>query len=226
MRSDRSLVVGLRKIGKSYNEIRRLVNIPKSTLSDWLRGYYWSKTLSKNLDKKHRQANIVRIRYLNRVRGKHLKRLYRVGRKEALEEFESLKYHPLFIAGVIAYWGEGDKVSRFGARIANTDPAMIRLFVNFLRHVCQIEFRRIRASILLYPDLDSILCKKYWVTNSGLRNSSFGKSTVIHGRHKTRRVRYGICNVGISSAYFKQKLLIWVDLLSKALISKKYYLRS
>ena len=84
---------------------------------------------------------------------------------------------------------------------------------------------KIYAGILVYPDLDEKLCRKFWIEKTGLRESNFIKSTVIQGRHKTRRVRYGICNAGLSSAYFKQKMLIWIDLLSKQLISKGYYSR-
>jgi len=225
MRTDKPLALALRKTGKSYNEISKQLRVPKSTLSEWLRGHRWSQAITANLNEQLKRSAIIRIRYLNSIRGEHLARLYKVGEREAVQEFKRLKYHPLFIAGVTIYWGEGDKVSRFGARISNTDPAMVRIFVNFLRHVCQIQFKRIRAGILLYPDLDEDVCKNFWVEKSGLRNSNFGKSTVIQGRHKTRRVRHGICSVGVSSAYFKQKMLIWIDLLSQQLISKEYYSR-
>lgn len=225
MRSDKPIALELRKTGKSYNEISRQLRVSKSTLSEWLKGHRWSQDITANLNKQLKQSAIIRIRYLNKIRGEHLRRVYEAGKKEAVVEFERLKYHPLFIAGVMAYWGEGDKVSRFGVRIANTDPAMIRLFVTFLRDVCQIKADKIYAGILVYPDLDEKLCRKFWIEKTGLRESNFIKSTVIQGRHKTRRVRYGICNAGLSSAYFKQKMLIWIDLLSKQLISKGYYSR-
>ena len=225
MRSDKPFALELRKTGKSYNEISKQLRVSKSTLSEWLRGRRWSQDITANLNEQLKQSTIIRIRYLNKIRGEHLGRVYEAGKKEAVIEFEKLKYHPLFIAGVMAYWGEGDKVSRFGARIANTDPAMIRLFVIFLRDVCQIKLDKIRAGILVYPDLNEKLCREFWIERSGLKDSNFMRSTVIQGRHKTRRVGYGICNVGISSSYFKQKMLIWIDLLSKQLISKGYYSR-
>lgn len=225
MRHDKSQVFRLRRMGKSYNAIRRDLRISKGTLSEWLRPYGWSKNIASSLAEKSKQTSAVRIRYLNNIRGKHLARLYLDAQAEAGREFEKLKYHPLFIAGVAIYWGEGDKVSGHGVRIANTDPTMIRLFVNFLAHVCQIPKNRIKAWILIYPDLDGEVCKKFWVEKSGISNHNFTKCITVQGRHKTNRVRYGVCNVGISSKYFKKKMLIWLKLLPVQLLSKRYYLR-
>lgn len=225
MRGDKQQVLKLRKLGKSYNAIRQEIRIPKSTLSEWLRPHKWSRDIASVLSEKSKEISAIHIRRLNKIRGKHLVRLYRCARTEAYTEFDKLKYHPLFIAGIMIYWGEGDKVSGHGVRIANTDPGMIRLFVNFMIHVCQIPRNRIKAWILLYPDLDEGVCKKFWVKNSGLGDRSFTKCIIIKGRHKTNRVRYGVCNVGISSKYFKNKMLVWLKLLPSQLLNKKYYLR-
>lgn len=225
MRKDKDKILKFRRSGKSYNDIRRELAISKSTLSEWLRPYKWSRDITNHLAGKFKRKNAIRLIRLNKVRGKRLARLYREARKEARMEFENLKYHPLFIAGVVAYWGEGDKISGHGVRIANTDPEMIKLFVNFLRHVCQIPKDRIKAWILIYPDLNGEECKKFWIRNSGLSLDNFTKCITIKGRHKTNRLHYGVCNVGISSKYFKNKILVWLKLLPLNLLSKNYYLR-
>ena len=165
----------------------------------------------------------MRIQRLNRIRGAQLRKAYRDAAIEARQEFQALKHHPLFIAGIMVYWGEGDRVSGHGVRIANTDPQMMRLFVVFLRHVCQIPMDRIHAWVLVYPDLDAKRCREYWAEHSGIPIHNFTKCITIGGRHKTNRLHYGVCNVGISSKYFKQKILVWLERLPAELLSRRYY---
>lgn len=47
------------------------------------------------------------------------------------------------------------------------------------------------------------------------KNSNFIKPTIINGRHKTRRLAYGVCTVSITNKYLKRKLLTWIDLYKK-----------
>ena len=68
--------------------------------------------------------------------------------EEAIEDCIKLQYQPSFIAGVMLYWGEGDKVSRT-FRISNSDPLLIKIFVEFIEKICRIPKEKIRASILL-----------------------------------------------------------------------------
>lgn len=223
MRDDRKTAFRLRKEGKSYQEIRKALGVPKSTLSGWLGPLDWSRRIQRALRVRAQKRATIRLRFLNNVRGENLERVYNEAEKEARQEFNELKYHPLFIAGIVAYWGEGDKVSRYSVRIANSDPAMIRLFVCFLRGVCQIPLERIKAWVLIYPDLDGDECKRFWAESSGLSSHNFTKCIAIKGRHKISRLRYGVCNVGVSSKYFKRKMLVWLKLLPAQLLKRSYY---
>ncbi len=224
MRKDKEEVIRLRKLGKSYNEIRQQIRIPKSTLLEWLGRVGWSKKIHRILAEKAKLTGAVHLRKLDKVRGRHLRRVYEEARREARDEFKYLKLHPLFIAGVSIYWGEGDRVSKSSVRLGNTDPSMIRLFVKFLRDVCGIHSKKIFASVLVYPDLNQDECRSFWVNKSGLPESSFNKCIVMKGRHKTWRIRYGVCTVGASSTYLKEKLRIWLKLLPKE-FSKKITIR-
>jgi len=225
MRKDKKEVLQLRKLGKSYSEIKDLLGVPKSTLSDWLHTTHWSDKIKCLLAEKAQTKNTIRLSKLNEIRGQHLAKLYREARKEAKEEFEYFKFHPIFIAGVAIYWGEGDKASRHMIRVGNVDPLMIKLFVKFLREICGIPKQEIRAYLLLYPDLNPDECKNFWIKQSDLSNKNFNKCVVIQGRHKTKRIRYGVCNVGVSSTYLKEKMFSWLALLPKELIKGNYYSR-
>lgn len=222
MRKDKENALELRKLGKSYLEIEKQLGVPKSTLSDWFRGQNWSKEISLSLRQKTEPLHIIRIQELNKIRGEHLKKLYDKAEREALEEFETLKYHPLFIAGLMIYWGEGNKASKSRCSIANTEPLMIKLFLQFIKNICGFNSPRIKAWLLIYPDIEEGICKNFWMQNTGLEGKDFVKSIVINGKHKTRRLPFGVCSVGVSSAYLKRKILKWIELLAKDLTKEDY----
>lgn len=213
----------MRTEGRSYEEIRNTLHIPKSTLSGWMAHLDWSKALKEKLRKSTQIEHTIRLRELNKLRGSNLKKAYDEARAEARTEFETLKYNPVFIAGVMLYWGEGDKLTNYSTKITNTDPHLIRLYVFFLENVCRIPKDKIRAHILVYPDLDEEKCRLYWASRAHIDLSRFTKCSVIHGKHPTRTLPYGVCMIGISSTYFKVKMNEWMKLLPNELMNKRYY---
>lgn len=223
MRRDKEIAIKLRSTGKSYNEIVAALKISKSTLSEWFSGEDWSEKIKAKLIEAAQQVSTIRMRELDRIRGVHLKRIYEEARAEAAAEFEQLKYNPLFIAGVMLYWGEGDRKTHYQVRITNTDPKMIQLFVVFLRKVCNIPEEKIHGSVLTYPDLNDEECRSYWSAAARVPLKQFHRCTKIVGRHKTNRLAYGVCSILVSSTYFKAKVVEWLSLLPKELMGKQYY---
>ena len=223
MRKDKKEALQLRKSGKSYQEIKELLGMPKSTLSDWLRRNLWSSRIRSILAEKATKKNTIRLRCLNRIRGKRLATLYHEAKNEAKEEFEYFKLHPIFISGITIYWGEGDKLSRHLIRIGNIDPSLIKIFIKFLREICGVPKKTIRAYVMLYPDLSPEKCKDFWMKKSGLAANNFNKCVIIQGRHKTKRIPYGVCYISVSSTYLKEKMRVWLNLLPKELVKKHYY---
>lgn len=222
MRDDKQKVINLRKAGKSYNEISTLLRVPKSTLSDWLINIGWSKKIKQRLDAKTKKLHSIRLRELGKIKNQKLATAYQQAKSEAKKEFRDLKYHPLFISGLSVYWGEGDKSTHHTTRIGNVDPQMIKVFVKFLIQICGIPKNKIKGYVLLYPDLNETTCKNFWISQSGLDSTNFTKSIRIQGRHKTRRLTYGVCTVGYSSTYFKVKIYEWLKLLSEELLKNQY----
>lgn len=223
MRKDKEIAINLRKQGKSYREIKESLKIPLSTLSGWFADVDWSKDMARKLSEAGSHKSTVRLVELNKIRGQLLVRAYEDARKEAAEELKELRYNPLFIAGLMLYWGEGGKNPRTGAKFSNTDPELIKLYVFFLTQACRIPMEKIKLHILVYPDLEEKTCRAYWSRTSGVPWENFTKSVLIKGRHKTRRLTWGVCNVTVSSVYFKQKILEWLNLLPKELMNKAYY---
>jgi hypothetical protein len=60
--------------------------------------------------------------------------------------------------------------------------------------------------------------KRFWSRATGVPLSQFRGSIYIKGRHPTKRLSYGVCNIYVSSREFKEKMLVWLDLYQKMLI--------
>ena len=206
--------VELRKLAKSYGEISKILHIPKSTLSDWFSKVPWSDEVKKKLIEKLSPIHGARIRKMNAIRINNLNKHYVDARKIAGEELEKYKNNPLFMFGLALYWGEGDKVTKYQLRLTNSDPEVIRSFKIFLDKFCNGKNEKIWAGLLLYQDLDSASCINHWSKITGLDKKCFTKSIVIKSKHKTNKLNYGICILGISSRFLKEKMLEWLRLVT------------
>lgn len=206
----------LRKRGKSYGQISDLLSLSKSTVSLWFKDISWSQEIKKQLVKKSKEDSCKRLTGLNNVRGKKLIEYYLKAEKDAIKEYLNLKNNKLFIIGISLYWGEGDKTFKNGiVRISNIDEKLLKIFNDFLQKICQVNIEKIRAGILLYPDLNSDKCLKFWSEGIKISKNRFFKSTIIQGKHKIRRSGNGVCIVSVHNKYLKKKILVWLDLFRK-----------
>ena len=224
MRSDKHLAIELRKKGISYNKISKELGIPKSTMHYWFRDLQWSKAIKKKLNERNIRMAQKRMRIISKANKLKWERWREAHRQDAQREFSYLFKDPLFITGLSLYWGEGDsKIENGLVRLSNTDPIMIRLFADFLRYKCNIPKDKMKITLILYPDLNEVVCKKYWSKASNVSLSQFLKTQFIFGRHPTRRLSYGICNIYVASRGLKEKIFTWIKLYQKEL--KKYAMR-
>lgn len=208
--------IGLRRKGKSYNEIAKLLNVSKGTIFYWLGKLDWSKDIKKQLVEKSKKTSRKRLVHLNNLKKIKFDKLYKEAEAEAIKEFKKYKSSPLFLAGIGIYWGEGDKNFKNGlVRVSNIDSKLLRVFNIFLNKSCKIEKNKIKGYILIYPNLDANSCLSYWSKNIGISLDNFCKPTTIEGRHKTRRLNHGVCTIHTSNKYLKKKILVWLDLFSK-----------
>ncbi len=217
MRTDKSEAFHLRRQGKSYNEIAATLRVAKSTLSLWFRGHDFSIAIKETITAQAQIGHTERLRSLNQVRGDTLQAYYEKAVREAAVELQTYITNPLFVSGVVAYWGEGDKTTPSIVRLANTDPQMITLFIQFLLTYCDVPKEKIRGALYIYEDLDEATCKDYWSKHTGLQY--FHKTMVLPSRHKTKRLPYGTCTVLVSNTYLKRKLLLWIDQLPQIVLN-------
>jgi hypothetical protein len=202
----------LRRRRKSYNEIAGILGIAKSTVGYWAVARPESWNIRDGLSKTQHKNNAVLLGKFSHNRWK----IYRErAAAESAKQFSGLAKNPLFIAGIMLYWGEGDKIPRGSLRLTNTDPKIIGTFVAFLKKVMGARKEKIRIELILYPDLSDAQCKDFWSKTTDLPEKNFMKTQIIQGRHPTKRLSYGICMIIVNSIYEKIKMLTWIDIFSK-----------
>ncbi len=117
----------------------------------------------------------------------------------------------LKVAGVMLYWGEGSKTGS-DVGFANSDPAMIRLFMRFLREICGVAEERLRVTLHCYPDLNQLNLKKFWANITGLPLKQFHKVSVHEGKkgnYKNKSV-YGTVQIRYSDKRLLNFIKSWI----------------
>lgn len=218
MRKDKVKAYKLRREGKSYKEIRNLLGIPLSTIASWFKDEEWSQKIRDELGAQASLAfpeKLIAIQKANKARWAKKYLEYKL---TAESQFAKYQADPLFITGLMLFWGEGNKSPKDShVKLANSDPTMIRIFYNFLTNTMDVDPNKIKIHLLLYPDLVDDMQKSFWSKAVGIPLTQFTKSTYIKGRHPTRRLSYGVCNICICSRELKDKILVWLNLYQKIL---------
>ncbi|MBI2045935.1 MAG: hypothetical protein HYT28_00730 [Parcubacteria group bacterium] len=206
----------MRKLGKTYSQISKDIGIPKGTLSCWFSQCSWSQDIKNKNQAKNITISEERLKKLNDGRKFSLITRYKKAEIEATQEWEKYKKDPFFIAGLMLYWGEGDKsLNNHMVRISNADFGILKIFKMFLLKYCSVKEEKIRAWVLFYENLDETLLKERWGKELQLPFKNFYKSQLIHGRHKKRKLLYGVGNLIIGNKFLKVKILKWIDVASQ-----------
>ena len=220
MRKDKEQAFKLRHQNKSYKQISRELDIPLGTLCGWFQDKPWSQDIRDKLGQEASLAFPEKLRRIVAANKERWKELHKTYRQEAVKEFSKLKEDPLFLAGIMLYWGEGEKQQKSSqVRLANSEPEMIKIFNLFLTRVLKIPPEKISAWLLLYPDLVDSVQKNFWSKTTGIPIEQFKKSIYIKGRHPTKRLSYGVCTIFISSRALKERILKWLELYQNSLRS-------
>lgn len=217
MRHDKEKVFELRRSGKTYREIEKIAGISRSTLCEWFKNEEWSNHIKQTNNKINIKISTEHLKKLNEGRRLVLDKQYAEVEQNAREEFELYKQNTLFMAGLMLYAGEGDKATKGLIRLANIEFDLHKIFINFMITFLKIDLKYLRFSILLYPDLDIRKCKAKWSQELNIPLIQFHKPQVIKGKHKTKRLHFGVGSTIFSSSFLKRKLLLWVELAKKDL---------
>ena len=161
----------------------------KSTLSLWLRDVPLTEDQQRALDLRSPEAATRRA---TAIRASAAQRRERV-QAEACAQISNLSESELFVAGVVAYWAEGakNKPWRTGTRVSflNSDPAMIQLFLRWLR-LLGVDDERLQYRVCIHESADVEASESFWARVVGVQESGLDRTTLK--RHNPLTVRKNV----------------------------------
>lgn len=189
--------------GRSVKEIAKLVGVSQSSASVWVRDI--------DLTDQQREALVERARLLrNRSRSAY----FRERRLAFQEEGRALARlgDPGHAVGCMLYWAEGSK-SRNAVQFVNSDPSMVRYFVEFLRTQFAVADDAFRIDCNLFADHVERQweIERFWLDTLDLPASCLRKSTVnVYSKYSKKkrlnRLPYGTVRVCVHSTRVVQSI--------------------
>lgn len=99
-----------------------------------------------------------------------------------LKKPENINEYFLYGLGLGLYWGEGTKRGDGGMRITNSDPKLLRKFIEFLEQFFNIDKNRLKFSIQIFDDIKPNNALEYWSRELNLNKKQFYKPTILKVR--------------------------------------------
>lgn len=207
-------VIALRKIGKTYSEIRKIYPIPKSTLSDGLREIEIPLKINKKMEKRISEKCKKTIELNARKTKEKAMKIRQEIENRAKKEIKSISKNELKLIGSALYWAEGSK-HRNQLRISNSDPNLIETMVKFFLEVLKVPKEKLKARIHIFPELDYKKCLAFWSRITGLPKTNFySPQTQISRASKRKRFEkklpYGTFHLIIANTKLASKVRGWI----------------
>jgi hypothetical protein len=121
----------------------------------------------------------------------------------------SVKERLLKIAGLMLYWGEGSQwPGETIVDFANSNPDMIKIFLDFLRNVCAINNNKLRAYLYCYSNQDLNKLINFWIRTTKIPREQFTKPYIRNDFQdgKSTKMKFGLLHV----RYNDKKLLLLI----------------
>lgn len=212
---DKETAILLRKQGKSYSQIKKILTVSKGVLSCWLRQYPLSKKRISELRDKN-EARIEKFREtMRKKRETRLNITYKKQKKLILP----LNKRELFLAGLFLYWGEGSKSRITDITVSNTDPAMIKFFIQWLIISLKVPKTKFHVELHLYKDMNIEKEINFWTTTLNLPKNQFIrpyiKESLLKNINHKGGFGHGTCNIRINDARLTEKILMSIKVVSQ-----------
>jgi len=108
---------------------------------------------------------------------------------------KNLKQMFLFGLGLGLFWGEGSKRNVHAIRLSNSDPALIKKFIDFLVNIYNIEKTKLRFQLQTYEDFKPNELVDFWTKYLSIKNTQFFKTTILKRRGEgtyLKKMKYGV----------------------------------
>ncbi len=209
----REQVINLRiKKELSYAEIRKRLDVSKGTLSYWLREFPLSeKRISELRCQGWKKAEVKIERFRATMRGKRELKEQEIYNKYQ-KKFKNLSKEVFFVAGLMLYLGEGNKRDYYQIVLANTDPEIIKFFVQWLNEFLEISKSKMKVGLHLYENMDVKKESEFWKNELAFHENQFYKPWIRKLKKTSfsykESFRHGTCCLYVSGGEKKRELMM------------------
>ncbi len=211
----------LRKQGKSINEIVKEAGLSKASVSEWVRDIILTEKQKNRLTEKGRNLDSVERRRLSRLFNENKRRQIIVDK--AKEDILKISKNDLKIIGCMLYLGEGAKTSRGSAKLANSDPDIIKITMRFFREICNVPESKFRVHIHTFDNADVNETEKYWSKITGIPRTQFYKTYIkqsIASLKKRKTLPHGTCDVCVNNTELFLTIMGWIEKIKELIIKE------
>lgn len=136
----------LRKNGLGVKTIAHKLGVSSSTVSLWCRDIELTKDQIKELEKRsHDPFYGLRLQNIERQKKKRLDKIEKL-KNIGIKDVGNISSRENFLIGTALYWAEGFKKDKH-LGFANTDPVMVKFFLNWLIKNCKVPKKSIRLRV-------------------------------------------------------------------------------
>lgn len=202
----------LRKKGYSINQIVKETGFTKASVSVWVRDIVLTKYQRIKLSERGRSVESIERRRINRLANEAERRQIIIDR--AKKDFTSISLEQLKLIGVILYLGEGGKTGRSMARLANSDPSVIKIMMRFFREICNVPESKFRGHIHTFAHANVGKTEKYWSKISGIPRSQFFKTYIkasAASLQKRESLPFGTFDICVCSTELFLTIRGWIE---------------
>ncbi len=197
-----------REEGRSIKEIARLLRVSSSSVSHWVRDIELSDAQHAALQARnglHERQCLAHAAMAAKARARRS-----AAQQEGRRRARILNHR--YIGGCMLYWAEGSR-NRNKIVFTNSDPAMARFFVEFIREFFDINSERLRVTCNLFADHKARQreIEDFWLSTVGLPRSCLCKSTVnrysrYSQKKRKNKLPYGTCRIVVHSTEIAQTI--------------------
>lgn len=202
----------LRKKGYSINQIVLKTGFSKTSVSLWVRDIILTTKQKTKISSLGRSIESIEKRRVNRLGNERLKR--QVIFDEAKKDFQNITQDELKLIGIILYLGEGAK-SRLGTvAVANSDPAVIKIMMRFLREICKVPEEKFRGQIHTFQHASIEKTETYWSQVTNIPRRQFYKTYIKPSSaslQKRKTLPYGTFGLSVNDSKLLLKILGWIE---------------
>jgi predicted transcriptional regulator len=209
--------VRFRARGFTLEEIAKICNVSKSTVSKWLKNNPISQGVTIQNKKRAGQENAKRLKLMSKARDKERVKRYKEAEVSAEVEFKHYKNNPLFIAGITTYAVGGDMNDKRIIRLTTARIMAHKTFISFVVAYLGVPKNKIKLWLSLYPHHSEEACMKKWHKVTSLPYSQFHKNQIIQSNRRAKTLHHGVGNTIIGNTVLKYKLIRWIELMQKEL---------